>query len=80
MQSLASSLAFIISSTKGRLNRSFPSLNDSAPTATPTSIVPVMISLAMCCVAVKPEEQKRAAVETQVVFGKPAANDAARAW
>lgn len=78
-QSFASWLAFRMSSSKARLKRSLPSLSDSAPMAIPISIVPVMISFAMCCVAVKPDEQNRAAVEAAVVLGKPAASEAARA-
>ena len=79
MQSFASSFEVMISSAKGRLSRSVFSLRDSAPTAIPISMVPVMISFAMCWVAVKPDEQNRLELEAAEVFGKPAARAAARA-
>lgn len=79
MQSFASSLESMISSTNGRLSLSFPSLNDSAPTTIPTSMIPVRISFAICCVAVKPDEQKREMLDAAEVLGKPAARVAARA-
>jgi hypothetical protein len=51
---------------------------DSAPMARPTSMLPVAIWLAMSCVALRPEEQKRLTEEAAVVLGKPAARRAAR--
>lgn len=53
-------------------------LIDSAPIATPISMLPILIWLAMSCTDFSPEEQKRLTEEPPVVLGKPAASDAAR--
>jgi hypothetical protein len=55
-----------------------PKVMDSAPTATPTSIAPVRIWLAMSWIALRPEAQKRLTDEAPAVCGMPAARAAAR--
>lgn len=78
MQSAASWVPLIISSTNGRVRRSPPVLMDSAPRARPISMLPVAIWFAMSCVALRPDEQKRLTEEALVVLGKPAERRAAR--
>ena len=56
-----------------------PSDMDSAPMATPTSMLPVAIWAAMSWTAFRPEEQKRLTEEAAEVLGRPAAREAARA-
>jgi hypothetical protein len=46
--------------------------------AIPISMLPFDIWLAMSCVAFRPEEQNRFTEEAAVVFGNPAASEAAR--
>jgi len=60
------------------VRRSPPSVMDSAPIATPISIAPVMIWLAISWVALRPELQKRLVEYAAEVTGKPAAREAAR--
>lgn len=52
----------------------------SAPTAMPMLMSPDLMELAIWEVAARPEEQKRATLETLEVTGKPAARRAARQW
>ena len=47
--------------------------------ATPHSMLPAVIWLAISCTAFRPEEQKRLTEDAALVVGKPAAREAARA-
>ena len=71
--------SFRISSWKGFSRRSPPSDMDSAPIATPMSMLPLMIWLATSWTALSPDEQKRFTEEAPAVVGYPAAREAARA-
>ena len=71
MQSLALG-SLRISSWKGLARRSPPAVMDSAPTARPHSMLPMLIWLAMSWTALRPEEQKRLTDEAPAVVEYPA--------